>query len=172
MGRAKRKARRGYSMNAFVRQAFDAGTQPKHIKNGSAVVTAPNQKTYTLANKEGQVSKEGRYWYEELHKVSAPTLYEYEQPLIRGTHVKRFDGTEIKVRQPNKDGTATITALGRNYFKYNRSEFVVYVPYLRAKYWGDGVYEVKHPKKQHHLDTWYKPLFDCDIDPSGNMPLE
>ena len=68
-----------------------------------------------------------------MNNVPAPTLYRYEQPLIRDTHVKRFDGREIQVRKWNKaEGNWTITPAGQDYFKYNRSEFVVDVPYVRG----------------------------------------
>ena len=78
--------------------------------------------------------------------------------MIRDTHVKRFDGKEIAVRQWGKaDGDWTITAPGRDYFKYNRSEFVVDVPFvrgelLRGEYGEDDVYSDKRQSFQRDID--------------------
>ena len=78
-------------------------------------------------------TEEGTCWYDELNNVPVPTVYIYEQPLIRDTHVKRFDGTEIQVRRWDKaEGAWTITPVGQDYFKCNRSEFVVDVPFVRG----------------------------------------
>ena len=128
-------------------------------------MTTPNRKNITLVTKDGKATDAGKYWYENLHNVPAPTLYRYKQPLIRDTHVKRFDGKEIAVRKWSKtDGDWIITAAGRDYFKYNRSEFVVDVPYVRGELiqgiYDEDVYGIIKPTLQRDKDLWYKPLVD------------
>ena len=82
--------------------------------------------------------------------------------MIRDTHVKRFDGKEIAVRKWSKaDGDWITTASGHEYFKYNRSEFIVDVPFVRGVKTVNG-YIIKRPTLQRDLDMWYKPLFDYD----------
>ena len=130
MAQANNANRQTRKMNAAPDGAFQSWSQPSQNKNLAIVVRAPNRKRFTLVTKEGQVTEAGKYWYEQLHQVTAPTIYRYEQPLINDTHVETWDGRQIKVRQRNKDNTWTILKPGINYFKYNRSEFIINVPYL------------------------------------------
>ena len=126
MAQANNANRQTRKMNAALDGAFQSGNQPSQNKNLAIVVRAPNRKRFTLVTKEGQVTEAGKYWYEQLHQVSAPTIYRYEQRLINDTHVETWDGRRIKVRQHNKkDNTWTILKPGINYFKYNRSEFLI-----------------------------------------------
>ena len=73
------------------------------------------------------------------------------------------------------EGSWTITAAGQDYFKYNRSEFIVDVPFVRGipipGLDDETVCEIRRPKGGH-LDTWYKPLFDYDEfgNAYGNEP--
>lgn len=153
-------------MIASLDGAFQFGSQPSQNKNLAIVIRTPNRKRYTLVTKEGQPTDAGRYWYEQLHQVAAPTIYRYEQPLINDTHVETWGGRQIRVRTKNRrDNTWTITASGRNYFKYNRSEFVVDVPYVLSEEneltdEGSRVYNIIHPMTRRDRDTWYKALFD------------
>ena len=173
MAQAIRGNRRSTAMEALLSRAFDVGSQPEQNRNNAIVVTAPNRKKFSLITKDGQVTAAGKYWYENLNNVPAPTLYRYEQPLINETHVKRFDGSDIKVRNWNKtEGNWAITAARRNYFKYNRSEFIVDIPYVRAAQIDADVHRIKRPSYRRDLDTWYKPLIDYDIgDPGMPMPV-
>ena len=148
MAQAFRGNRRNQAINDSLSSAFDLGIQPGQKRNNAIVLTTPNRKNITLVTKDGKATDAGKYWYENLHNVPAPTLYRYEQPLIRDTHVKRFDGKEIAVRKWSKtDGDWIITAAGRDYFKYNRSEFVVDVPYVRGELiqgiYDEDVYDIK-----------------------------
>ena len=148
MAQAFRANRRNRAMNESLSSAFDIGSQLVQQRNTAIVVPTQDRKRYTLVTKDGTPTEAGKYWYENVHNVPAPTLYRYEQPLIRDTHVKRFDGKEIAVRKWSKtDGDWIITAAGRDYFKYNRSEFVVDVPYVRGELiqgvYGEDVYGIK-----------------------------
>ena len=85
-----------------------------------------------------------------MSSAQDPTLYRYEQPLIRDTHVKIVGGKDTAIRTWGKtDGDWITTAAGRDYFKYNRSEFVVDVPYVRGELiqgYDEDVYGIKEPK--------------------------
>ena len=82
MAQANNANRQTRKMNAALDGAFQSGSQPSQNKNLAIVVRAPNRKRFTLVTKEGQVTEAGKYWYEQLHQVTAPTIYRYEQPLI------------------------------------------------------------------------------------------
>ena len=47
-----------------------------------------------------------------------PRLYAYEQPLLNDKWVMAFDGTRVKVRERNSDGSWRITKNGEDYFRY------------------------------------------------------
>jgi hypothetical protein len=161
-------------MIASLDGAFQSGSQPSQSRNLAIVLRTPNRKRHTLVTKEGQPTDAGRYWYEQLHQVAAPTIYRYEQPLIDDRYVETWDGRRIAVRSKNSDNTWTITAAGRNYFKYNRSEFIVDIPYVISKeseiIGETRIYKIKHPVTRRDRDTWYKPLFDEDAVP-GNVRM-
>jgi hypothetical protein len=167
MAQANNANRQTRKMNAALDGAFQSGGQPSQNKNLAIVVRAPNRKRFTLVTKEGQVTEAGKYWYEQLHQVTAPTIYRYEQPLIDNTDVETWDGRRIKVRQHNKkDNTWTILKPGINYFKYNRSEFLIEVPYVISEKneWSESlqrrIYTIIHPTTQRDLVAWYKTLKD------------
>ena len=102
MAQAIRGNRRSTAMRASLSRSLDMGIQPQQNRNNAIVVTAPNRNKISLITKDGQVTEAGKYWYQDLNNVPAPTLYRYEQPLINETHVKKFDGSDIKVRNWNK----------------------------------------------------------------------
>ena len=87
MAQAFRSNRRNQAINDSLSSAFDLGIQPGQKRNNAIVMTTPNRKHITLVTKDGKATDAGKYWYENLHNVPAPTLYRYEQPLIRDTHV-------------------------------------------------------------------------------------
>ena len=118
MAQAFRGNRRNQAINDSLSSAFDLGIQPGQKRNNAIVMTTPNRKKITLVTKDGKATDAGWYWYANLSNVPAPTLYRYEQPLIRDTHVKRFDGKEIAVRKWSKaDGDWIITAAGARLFQ-------------------------------------------------------
>ena len=167
--------RRQRAMQASLDGAFQAGSQPSQLQNLNIVIRTPNRKRHTLVTKEGQVTEAGRYWYEQLNQVPAPTIYRYEQPLIEETHVRAWDGRQIRVRTKNRDNTWTITAAGRNYFRYNRTEFIVGVPVLMAEqkvdYYGEPIYKIKRPTLQRDIDTWYKTIKDDWVEPARKIVI-
>ena len=144
----------------LLAEAFRFGTQPQRYKAHAGIfVHVQTGRKIELVSKDGKVTPAGKIWYEELHQVEPPKLYRYEQPLIDDVAVKRWDGTEIRVRRRNADGTYTILKEGEAYFQYNKSEYIVNVPYVLAKEQnGNGTWKIKRPNTQRDIDTWYMPM--------------
>ena len=87
MAQAIHGNRRSTAMEALLSRALEIGIQPEQNKNNAIVVTAQNRKKFPLVSKEGKVTEAGKYWYEVLNKVPAPTLFHYEQPLLWDAYV-------------------------------------------------------------------------------------
>ena len=110
----------------LLTEAFQAGIQPRRYKlNLGIFIQIPNGRKFELVSKNGKVSAAGKIWYKDLHNVEVPTLYQYEQPLIDDISVRAWDGSSVRVRKRNADGTWTILKAGEQYFRYNRNEYVV-----------------------------------------------
>ena len=60
---------------------------------------------------DNKATKEGVVYYRQL-AVPPPRLYDYHQPLVDDRWIVGYDGTRIKVRERNDDGTWRITANG------------------------------------------------------------
>ena len=123
-------------MDALMQSIVDRGTQPQRYKMSHAqIVRAPDGKQVRLINADRKPTPSGVAYYRKLG-VPPPQLYDYQQGLINDTHVRGFDGKEIKVRSRNADGSWKILKAGEAYFRYNRVEHLAQVPYLVIIYEG------------------------------------
>ena len=131
----------------LLTQAFQAGTQPsKNRTNLGISIIGPQGRKHPLVDGSGRATPAGKIWYEELNQVEVPKLYRYEQPLIDGVAIEAWDGTRIPVRKRNADGSFTILKDGEAYFKYNRSEYIVEMPYPMSKtHLQSGMYIILRP---------------------------
>ncbi len=85
-----------------------------------------------------------------------PRRYAYEQPLINDRWVMAFDGTRVKVRERNSDGSWRITKKGEDYFRYNKNEYLPSVPYLIQD--DDRLIAPRHRKQQYMpLSIYFTP---------------
>ena len=148
----------------LLADAFRFGTQPQRYKAHAGIfVQVHTGRKIELVSKHGRVSPAGKIWYEELHQIQPPKLYRYEQPLIDDEAVEAWDGTRIRVRRKNNDGTWTIFKAGEPYFRYNKSEYIVDVPYvMAAKQNADRTWKIKRPNTQRDTDMWYKTIIEKD----------
>ena len=138
-----RAKRRAYSADQAVpraRERMNAKIDAA-IRNGNAaylqkrtakvMLRLPTNKFETLVSTDGTVSDAGRYYYEQLG-IAAPTIFAYEQPLLHGKWVKTFDGGKKQVQRMGDDGWEP-TAVGLQYFKYNRYSFRIEYPVREAR---------------------------------------
>ena len=126
--RTRSSARSNRAMHAVLQSVIDsnAPVQRRQTSTGQFVV-APSGRKITLIDASGKVTKAGNIYYEKLG-VEPPMLYDYDQPLINETHaIDRF-GNEVRVRQRKADGTWKITAAGKAYFRFNRTEYLPNIP--------------------------------------------
>ena len=147
--------------------AFNAGTQPQRYRgtNLGIFIQIPSGRKIQLVNKNGTVSPAGRIWYETLHRVEVPKLYQYEQPLEQDMYVRAWDGSRHQVRTRNTDGSWTILKVGQAYFRYNRTEYIIDVPHVKAIHQNpDGTYVIIRPTSRRHIDSWYSPLLETEMD--------
>ena len=107
--------RRNTSVNQMplidlLTEAFNAGTQPQRYRgsNLGIFIQIPNGRKFELVSKNGKVSAAGKIWYTDLHQVEVPKLYQYEQALLNEVSVTAWDGSPVRVRKRNADGTWTI----------------------------------------------------------------
>ena len=120
-------------MQAQLQAAIAAGTRPQRYKTSVAqFIRAPGGRRIKLVGADSQPTAEGRFYYAQLG-VDVPRLYAYEQPLLNDKWVMAFDGTRVKVRERNSDGSWRITKKGEAYFRLNRNQYLPNVPFLIAK---------------------------------------
>ena len=101
------------AMEAQIREAIAAGTQPQRYKTSIAQFIRVGGKNVRLIGADSRTTAEGRYYYGQIG-ISPPLSYRYDQPLINDKWVVGFDGTRIKVRDNNNaDGSWKITKAGR-----------------------------------------------------------
>ena len=132
----------------LLTEAFNAGTQPQRYRgsNLGIFVQIPNGRKFELVNKHGKVSAAGKIWYEDIHQVEVPRLYQYEQALLNEVSVTAWDGSPVRVRKRNADGTWTILKAGEPYFRYNRNEYIVDIPICLAdKQYANGRWRIVKP---------------------------
>ena len=152
----------------LLTEAFQAGIQPVRYKSNLGIfIQIPSGRKFELVSKNGKVSAAGKIWYEELHQVDVPKLYQYEQPLINEVSVTAWDGSPVRVRKKNADGTWTILKAGEPYFRYNRNEYVVDIPYaMTEEQTPSGKWIILKPTTRRDRERWYKPLvvdFDDEV---------
>ena len=115
-------------MDTLIRQAIAGGQESQGYKGSQGRYLVVNGRRRKLIEASGKVTEAGRIYYEILG-IDPPRLYAYEQPLINDKWVMGFSGREILVRR-RVNGAWTITKEGENYFRFNRDEFLLEVPYV------------------------------------------
>ena len=73
----------------------------------------------------------GRYYYDKSKTLPDGSGFDRNQPLTRrgpSEYVRVRNGKEQKVRTLNPDGTSTLTALGKRFFKDKFTEYIVHLP--------------------------------------------
>jgi hypothetical protein len=115
-------------MDTLIRQAIAGGQESQGYKGSQGRYLVVNGRRRKLIEASGKVTEAGRIYYEILG-IDPPRLYAYEQPLIDDKWVMGFSGREILVRR-RVNGAWTITKEGENYFRFNRDEFLLEVPYV------------------------------------------
>ena len=118
-------------MDTLIRQAIAAGQESQKYTGSQGRFLVVNGRRRKLIEASGKVTAAGRIYYEILG-IEPPRLYAYEQPLINDKWVMGFDGREILVRR-RVNGAWTITKEGENYFRFNRDEFLMEVPYVVSR---------------------------------------
>ena len=90
-----------------------------------------------LVSADGTVSPQGRHYYSKLG-VEPPSIFPYEQGLEAGKWIRTFDGKKKMVQRMGADGWQP-TALGLQYFKYNRDEYIIEYPTRLARPIGNKI---------------------------------
>ena len=119
-------------MENTLLEIIDRGTLPQRYKTSvGQFIRAPDGRQIRLQGPDNKLTPEGRaYW--QLRGIEAPSLYNYDQPLLNDTHVMAYDGSKIKVRDRTADGWR-ITPKGLGYFRFNPTEYLANVPYIKAE---------------------------------------
>ena len=135
------------------------GTPPQRYQsNIGQFIRAQDGRQIRLQGTDNKLTSAGQtYW--RLRGIQAPSLYNYDQPLLNDAYVRAYDGTNIKVRSRTADGGWKITRKGEGYFRYNPSEFLGNVPYIMLK---DG--RIVRPVPAQAND-WYMHLQDDNDEP-------
>ena len=79
--------------------AHAAGATPQKYRGTYAQYIAHNNRRIKIQNADGTLTSAGDFYYDNILGIAKPTLYTYDQELIRDRFVMAYDGTEIKVRQ-------------------------------------------------------------------------
>ena len=119
------------NMQASLLDAIGRGTLPQRYQASvGQFIRLADGRPVRLMNTDNTMTSAGTmYW--RLAGVPVPRLYNYDQPLLNDKWVMAYDGTRIKVRERTADGSWRITNKGESYFRYNRSEYQVSVPYIK-----------------------------------------
>jgi len=140
-------------METTLLQIIDRGTLPQRYKTSvGQFIRAPDGRQIRLQGPDNKLTPEGRaYW--QLRGIEAPSLYNYDQPLLNDTHVMAYDGSRIKVRERTADGWR-ITPKGLGYFRFNPTEYLANVPFLKVE-----TGRIIRPLASV-ANEWYLPLLD------------
>ena len=123
----------GVAMDARLQGVIDRGLPVSQTETSARqFVRDANGDKILLMNADNTPTKAGRSYY-ALLGVEVPTLYRYDQPLHLQEWVKTRTGKLLRVRKRGPDGRWVLLPQGVAYFKYNRSEYAVRVPYRIAK---------------------------------------
>ena len=88
-------------------------------------------KYFVLADAGVRLTNAGRYYYRQTGQTAPRAAYERNQPLItRGSndYVRAANGRERLVRGLGAGGQMRVTALGRDYSREKRTEYIVHIP--------------------------------------------
>ena len=142
------------AMDATLTGIIARGTLPQRYRTSvGQFIRAPEGRQIRLQGEDSRLTEAGKaYW--RLLGVPAPSLYTYDQPMLNDAYVRAYDGSVIKVRQRAADGSWRVTAKGEGYFRYNRTEYLVEVPYVILKNGG-----IRRPSPADAAN-WYLPLQD------------
>ena len=112
--------------NSKIDAAITAGRVAQLQKSMNVTLKLTTGGSVRLVSADGTVSAEGRHYYGKLG-VEPPSIFPYEQPLERGMWIKPFVGKKKLVQRMGVDGWVP-TAIGLQYFKYNRDEYEIEYP--------------------------------------------
>ena len=116
-----------------IRRAVLDGAESQAYRGSQGRYLMAGGRRTKLIEAAGKVTAAGRAYYQEVLGIAPPRLFAYEQPLIDDKWVIGFSGQRVLVRRRQADGSWTITKAGENYFRYNRDEYEVEVPYVILK---------------------------------------
>ena len=117
--------------NSKIDAAIAAGRVAQLQKSMNVTLKLTSGGSMRLVSADGTVSPEGRHYYSKLG-VEPPSIFPYEQGLEAGKWMRAFDGKKKMVRRMTADGWVP-TAIGLQYFKYNRDEYEIEYPTRLAR---------------------------------------
>ena len=151
------------AMETSLLAAIANNTQPQRYQASvGQFIRLADGRAVRLMNTDNSLTSAGSaYW--RLAGIPAPRLYNYDQPLINEKWVMAYDGTRLKVRERTADGSWRITNKGEGYFRFNRAEYQVRVPYIK-------LIEGRFARPVAAVAAeWYLPLQDW-FDPLAPRP--
>jgi hypothetical protein len=117
--------------NSKINAAVDAGFTAQLKKSMNVTLKLTSGGSMKLVSADGTVSPQGLHYYNKLG-IAPPSIFPYEQGLERGMWIKPFVGNKKMVRRMTPDGWVP-TAIGIQYFKYNRDEYKIEYPTRGAR---------------------------------------
>lgn len=143
------------SMQASLLDAIGRGTRPQRYQAsvGQFIRLADGRPVRLMTPDNKMTSAGTMYW--RLAGIPPPSLYNYDQPIYGDGWVRAYDGTPIKVSERMADGSRRITKKGEGYFRFNRAEYQVKVPYI--KHFNRPRPRIARPIGAAVAD-WYLPL--------------
>jgi hypothetical protein len=149
------KRKSATNMDALLDAAIEKYTTPQRYKTSVAMFIRSGSHVIKLMGADSKPTPAGILYYKKLGV--SPLRFVYDQGLINDQWVRAFDGSTVRVRTRNADGTWSVTKAGEAYFRYNRTQFLPNVPHLIVRENG----KIITPS----LSNCYMPLRNSDCRP-------
>ena len=111
-----------------IRTAIAAGRRPRFTADGRQIVTlGQGRGSYAvLSRADGQLTRAGKFYYEETRRQRPNSSFDPQQPLTRHSntdYITLRNGTQRAVRTLQPNGSFKVTRLGKLFFRDKHSEY-------------------------------------------------
>ena len=118
-----------------IRRAADAGTRPRISAQGSQLLPLRDDRlrSVLLTRPNGQLTREGQFYYSVTGRRPPSRQFDESQPLIRdgaSDYILMRSGRRQLVRTLQPDGQYHVTKLGKAFFKDKYTEWLAHVPVI------------------------------------------
>ena len=117
----------------LIDEAIQESRAPRRVASGRTVIAASlgrNNKSYLVLANGAELTRAGEYYYSQTNALRPAKHFDRSAQTVRrgdGDYIQTSSGLR-RVRQIMPDGTMSLTALGRKYYKDKHIEAVVEIP--------------------------------------------